>query len=67
MNKRITKKSIITFTSLASMSIASTSILVLTSCNTRNYATPSKRQLAWHDLEQTAFVHFGVNTFLGHE
>jgi len=28
---------------------------------------PSPRQLAWQRLEITAFVHFGVNTYTGHE
>jgi alpha-L-fucosidase len=28
---------------------------------------PSPRQLAWQRLEVTAFVHFGVNTYTGHE
>ncbi len=28
---------------------------------------PSARQLAWQRLEQTAFLHFGVNTFDGNE
>jgi hypothetical protein len=28
---------------------------------------PSPRQLAWQRLEVTAFLHFGVNTYTGHE
>ncbi|MGD0499486.1 MAG: alpha-L-fucosidase [Bryobacteraceae bacterium] len=30
-------------------------------------AIPSERQIRWHDLETTATLHFGVNTFTGLE
>jgi alpha-L-fucosidase len=30
-------------------------------------ALPSQRQLRWHELETTAFLHFSVNTFTGKE
>lgn len=29
--------------------------------------TPSSRQLHWQELELTAFLHFGINTFTGNE
>ncbi len=31
------------------------------------HVTPSERQLAWQDMEYTAFCHFGINTFTNRE
>ena len=31
------------------------------------HVTPSERQLAWQDMEYTAFCHFGINTFTDRE
>jgi alpha-L-fucosidase len=31
------------------------------------HVTPSPRQLRWQQLELTAFLHFGINTFTDHE
>lgn len=32
-----------------------------------DYALPSANQLAWHHLEQSAFIHFSLSTFTGKE
>ena len=47
---------------------------ILLSCSTREVASPlallpvpSKSQLAWHEMEMNAFVHFTTNTFTGKE
>src|SRR5687768_3661611 len=31
------------------------------------YPVPSEAQLAWHDMEMNAFIHFTTNTFTGLE
>lgn len=49
-------------------------ILCITACSTREISPPapllplpSESQLAWHEMEMNAFVHFTTNTFTGKE
>jgi alpha-L-fucosidase len=49
-------------------------IFLITACSTRELkppapllSLPSESQLAWHEMEMNAFVHFTTNTFTGKE
>ena len=50
-------------------------LLLITACSTKQQvappapmtAVPAANQLAWHEMEMNAFVHFTTNTFTGKE
>jgi alpha-L-fucosidase len=42
-------------------------LFAITTAFSQNLPLPSKYQLAWQELETTAFLHFTVNTFTGKE
>ncbi|HYI77523.1 MAG TPA: alpha-L-fucosidase, partial [Chryseolinea sp.] len=51
-----------------------TTLILILSCSKKEVLpptafgpTPSASQLAWHDMELNAFVHFSLNTFTGKE